>query len=70
MERAERRKKFFTEDFAVKIPNIKNKDKIRESMSWKAIMGPDCDKGFLSLIKRCLEWEPNLRLTPKEGLLH
>jgi hypothetical protein len=39
-------------------------------MNWKAIMGPDCDKGFLSLIKKCLEWEPNLRLTPKEGLLH
>ena len=23
-------------------------------MNWKAIMGPDCDKGFLSLIKKVI----------------
>lgn len=59
LDKAERRKKFFNEDYSLKIPNIKNKEKIRESMNWKAIIGSDCDKTFLDLVKKCLQWDPS-----------
>ena len=65
LERAERRKKFFTEDYSIRIPPVKNKDKIKEAMNWKVILGSDCDKRFVDLVKRCLEWDPLKRLTPK-----
>ena len=58
LERAERRKKFFSDDFHSKIPVPKNRDKLKKCMNWKSIVGADCDKGFLSLVKRCLEWDP------------
>lgn len=70
LDRAERRKKFFAEDGSPRIPPVKNKDKIREAMNWRAILGPDCDRKFLSLVQRCLEWDPAARITPKEALLH
>ena len=70
LERAERRKKFFSEDYSVRIPAVKNKEKIRDAMNWKAILGSDCDKRFVDLVKRCLDWDPTARLTPKDALLH
>ena len=54
LERAERRKKFFTQDYTIRIPAVKNKEKIKEAMNWKVILGSDCDKRFLDLVKRCL----------------
>jgi dual specificity tyrosine-phosphorylation-regulated kinase 2/3/4 len=69
LERAERRKKFFNDDFVCKIPPPNKRDK-RETLSWKAILGSNCDIGFLDLVKRCLEWSPETRITPREALLH
>lgn len=39
-------------------------------MNWNAILGPDCDKTFLELVKRCLSWDPSERITAKEALAH
>ena len=39
-------------------------------MSWKNILGHDCDKDFLDLLKKCLTWDPQERITPKNALLH
>jgi hypothetical protein len=50
LDRAERRKKFFSEDGFPRIPPHKNKDKIREIMNWKAILGDDCDRKFMNLV--------------------
>ncbi len=54
LDRAERKKKFFSEDFELKIPASKSREKIKKCMNWKAILGDDCDKSFLSLVKGCL----------------
>ncbi|XP_061177963.1 dual specificity tyrosine-phosphorylation-regulated kinase 4-like isoform X7 [Saccostrea echinata] len=29
-----------------------------------------CDANFLDFIRRCLEWDPNIRMTPEEALQH
>ena len=56
IERADRRKKFFNDDFTIKIPPSKNKDKLKKCMNWKNILGKDCDPVFSQLVKRCLSW--------------
>lgn len=38
-------------------------------MNLKDVVGTN-DREFLNLIKRCLEWDPSKRITPKEALLH
>lgn len=67
LARAERRKKFFADDYSCKIPQPKQK---REGINWKGILGSDCDKSFVDMVRRCLEWDPEERLTPREALLH
>jgi serine/threonine protein kinase len=65
LQTAERRKKFFTDDYSCKIPPSKNREKLKKCMNWKTILGNDCDKSFLDLVKRCLEWDPDKRITPR-----
>ena len=70
LQRADRRKKFFDEDMVCRIPPQKKKERIREVMSWKAVLGGSCDKGFRDLVERCLTWDAMTRITPREALLH
>jgi dual specificity tyrosine-phosphorylation-regulated kinase 2/3/4 len=69
LEIAERRKKFFDEDFQCKIPQEKGKEKLVSSVSLEEIVG-STDRSFINLIKRCFEWNPTKRITPSEALMH
>lgn len=40
------------------MPAPKNKDKLKQAMNWKNILGHDCDKSFMDLVKKCLVWDP------------
>lgn len=41
------------------------------SRSWTtALKNYDCEEEFIDFVKRCLEWDPKLRLTPHEALRH
>jgi dual specificity tyrosine-phosphorylation-regulated kinase 2/3/4 len=52
------------------LPYPKNSLKPNRSLlSFDLIFGSK-DKKFIDFIKKCLEWDPKKRITPKEALLH
>lgn len=66
---AERRKKFFDDDFKCIIPQEGSKHREPGSVSLNDVLGSN-DPDFVNFISRCLEWDPFKRLTPAEGLVH
>ena len=68
--RGTRHKHFFDEDLNPKLfPN--SKGKIREPGRKNIDKMMHCDdEEFVSLVKGCLEWDPDKRFTPEDGLMH
>lgn len=69
LRKAERRKKFFTDSLECKISQEKGKERIAGSVELREVVGCK-DQTFVDLISRCLEWNPEERITPDEALLH
>ena len=61
LDHAPRKKKFFEEEVfkGKRIPGGKNLDELTCGQ----------DKSFSELVRRCLEWDPEKRITPSEALL-
>lgn len=69
IERSPRKKLFFDES----CNPIVNEDIVGEEREWgrKNICDVlNCDRSFVSLIWRCLQMDPGLRITPKQALHH
>lgn len=69
VDRGSRGKKFFHENYDLKL-NSKSKSKLSPNKLSLARILNTHDKKFVDLIRRCLEWDPEKRITPKEALLH
>lgn len=70
LERATRKRLFFEITGSPKL--IKNsRGKLRQpgSKSLKEVL-KGADRNFVELVGRCLEWDPNFRIQPKEALGH
>ena len=67
--KSSRRKVFFDENnFPKTIVNSKGKKRIPGSKKLREYLR-SADKGFVKLVKQCLEWDPSDRITPQEALV-
>ncbi|KAJ3187594.1 Dual specificity tyrosine-phosphorylation-regulated kinase, partial [Irineochytrium annulatum] len=70
IERGSRRKLFFDSAGAPRIlPNSRGKKRRPNGKSLNTVIRTS-DLGFLDFINKCLEWDPQLRMTPEEALRH
>ena len=72
-DQSQRRHKFFTDDGAnyepIMLKNSRGKLRKPHGKPLSLLIG-DEDPDFLDFTQRCLEWDPELRLTPDEALRH
>ena len=67
---SQRRKKFFNDDCSpILVPNRKNVVRIPGSKDLAEILETD-DESFVDFVRRCLDWDPNTRMSPDEALRH
>ncbi|KAJ3306776.1 Dual specificity tyrosine-phosphorylation-regulated kinase, partial [Blyttiomyces sp. JEL0837] len=70
IERGSRRKLFFDSNGIPRIfPNSKGKKRRPGAKSLAGVLRSP-DPGFVDFIERCLEWEPERRMTPRHALEH
>lgn len=70
LKQSTRKKLFFDKDGNPRIvPNSRGKKRYPETKTLQQSIGCN-DKSFLSFLAACLEWDPEDRMTPEEGLRH
>ena len=70
MKQATRASKFFEPDGSPKVlTNSRGKKRVPCSKSIEHIMR-GAESGLIDVVKRCFEWDPNMRITPDELLMH
>lgn len=70
LEDAQRKRVFFDEhNYPRQLTNSKGKYRKPHTKSLLTALKTD-DQNFIDFIKRALAWDPNLRMTPDEALLH
>jgi serine/threonine protein kinase len=70
IDRGSRKKLFFDSDYRPKVcPNSKGKKRRPGFKSLNSVLKTP-DSGFIHFLSRCLEWEPEKRITPKEAFEH
>ncbi|TNV86897.1 hypothetical protein FGO68_gene15768 [Halteria grandinella] len=67
---SQRRKKFFNDDGTpILAPNQKNKVRKPASKNLEEVLDTD-DRSFVDFVRRCLDWDPETRMSPDEALRH
>ncbi|XP_069862138.1 dual specificity tyrosine-phosphorylation-regulated kinase 4 isoform X1 [Dipodomys merriami] len=70
VQTASRRQTFFdSKGFPKNITNNRGKKRYPDSKDLTMVL-KTCDSSFLDFVKRCLVWEPSLRMTPDQALKH
>jgi len=69
IEKAPRKKLFFEDDKPKLVPNSKGKVRQPDSLNLATVLNSP-DASFVDLIKKCLNYDPDKRLTPDEALVH
>ncbi|KAM5252874.1 dual specificity tyrosine-phosphorylation-regulated kinase 4 [Hipposideros larvatus] len=70
IQTASRRQKFFdSKGFPKNITSSRGKKRYPDSKDLKMVL-KTYDSSFLDFIRRCLVWEPSLRMTPDQALKH
>ncbi|KAM4819768.1 dual specificity tyrosine-phosphorylation-regulated kinase 4 isoform 2-T2 [Thomomys bottae] len=70
VQTASRRQTFFdSKGFPKNITNNRGKKRYPDSKDLTMVL-KSCDSSFLDFVKRCLVWEPSLRMTPDQALKH
>ncbi|XP_073932338.1 dual specificity tyrosine-phosphorylation-regulated kinase 4 isoform X1 [Castor canadensis] len=70
IQTASRRQTFFdSKGFPKNITNNRGKRRYPDSKSLTMVL-KTCDTSFLDFLRRCLVWEPSLRMTPDQALKH
>lgn len=60
-----RRKRFFNDKLECRITQSKDNFRLPKSLSLERALGDCSNRALLDLIRRCLEWEPSKRISPK-----
>lgn len=70
LEDSQRRQKFFSDDGTPKlVPNARNKIRKPSTKNIEDIL--ECeDKSFIDFVRKCLDWDPETRMTPDAALRH
>ncbi|XP_005378789.1 PREDICTED: dual specificity tyrosine-phosphorylation-regulated kinase 4 isoform X3 [Chinchilla lanigera] len=70
IQTASRRQTFFdSKGFPKNITNNRGKKRYPDSKDLTMVL-KTCDSSFLDFLRRCLVWEPSLRMTPDQALKH
>ncbi|XDA75117.1 hypothetical protein R6Z07F_005342 [Ovis aries] len=70
IQTASRRQMFFdSKGFPKNITNNRGKKRYPDSKDLTVLL-KTCDTSFLDFLRRCLVWEPSLRMTPDQALKH
>ncbi|XP_056655119.1 dual specificity tyrosine-phosphorylation-regulated kinase 4 isoform X2 [Monodelphis domestica] len=70
IQTASRRQTFFdSKGFPKNITNNRGKKRYPDSKDLTTVL-KTCDTGFLDFLKKCLIWDPALRMTPDQALKH
>jgi len=70
LARSSRRKVFFDEDYnPIITPNSRGKIRIPGNRDLNKMMNCS-DKDFVDFIDRCIEWKPDVRISPEQSFSH
>lgn len=71
LEQSTRKKIFFEEDSndPIMVPNARGKIRMPDSKSLSQLLR-SASASFIDFIEKCLEWDPQQRITPLDALQH